>query len=156
MNADPAVMEHFLAPLTSEQSAQQMRNMEAGFERDGFDFWAAELPGEAPLIGFIGLRCVPAALPFAPAVELGWRLARPYWKRGLAQEGARAAIAFAFDTLGLAELVAYTASTNTRSRALMERLGMTRDPHDDFLYERIPAGHRLQAHVLYRLRRPAG
>jgi RimJ/RimL family protein N-acetyltransferase len=151
MNADAEVMKHFPGPLSAEQSAEQMRNMQAGFAQHGYDFWAAELPGESSFIGFIGVRRVPARFPFAPAVELGWRLARPYWKRGLAQEGARASVDFAFDALALSELLAYTAATNRRSRRLMERLGMARDPREDFLHPAIPAGHRLQPHVLYRL-----
>ena len=93
-------------------------------------------------------------MPFAPAVEIGWRLARPFWRRGLAAEGARAAIDFGFGSLGLAEIVAYTYQGNARSRALMERLGMARDPAEDFLHPALDPGEPLAPHVLYRLSAP--
>jgi RimJ/RimL family protein N-acetyltransferase len=90
-------------------------------------------------------------LPFAPAVELGWRLARPFWGRGIASEAASAAVAFAFEQLALTDLVSYTAAINVRSRRVMERLGMRRDPAEDFIHPGLPARHPLAAHVLYRL-----
>jgi RimJ/RimL family protein N-acetyltransferase len=113
--------------------------------------WAVELAGEAQLAGFVGLDPVERELPFAPAVELGWRLAPGLWGRGIATEAARAAVAFASQRLRLAELVSYTATGNERSRRVMERLGMVRDPAEDFLHPSLPADHRLAAHVLFRL-----
>jgi len=153
LNADPEVMEHFPAPLSRAASAEEIDAIEGDFRAHGVGFWAVELPGEAPLIGFVGLRPVPPQLPFAPAVEVGWRLARPYWKRGLAAEGASAAIDYGFGPLDLSDIVAYTAARNERSRRLMERLGMTRRDREDFLYPGLPSGHQLAPHVLYRLRR---
>jgi RimJ/RimL family protein N-acetyltransferase len=151
LNADPEVMKYFPAKLSEQESANLIARAERDFERCGFGPWALELPGEEPLIGFLGLMPVPDALPFAPAVELGWRLARPFWGRGLASEAGRAATRHAFEELGLPELVAYTAAHNERSRRLMRRLGMTRDPAEDFAHPALPAGHRVSHHVLYRL-----
>jgi RimJ/RimL family protein N-acetyltransferase len=153
MNADPQVMEHFPATLSRAEAALMLARLEAGFERDGYGFWAVELREDGALAGFVGLSPVPEDIPFAPAVEVGWRLARPYWGRGIAGEAAEAALGFGFATLGLEEIVAYTATGNERSRRLMERLGMSYDAGGDFDHPRVAAGDRLAAHVLYRLRR---
>jgi RimJ/RimL family protein N-acetyltransferase len=155
MNADPEVMEFYPpppadAPSVVERSASHVERIEAGFVDRGFGLWAVEVPGEAGFIGFIGLQPVDAQLAFAPAVEVGWRLARPFWGRGLATEGAMAAMRFAFEELELPSLVALTAAVNTRSRGVIERLRMRRDPGEDFLYPRIASGDRLCEHVLYR------
>jgi ribosomal-protein-alanine N-acetyltransferase len=155
LNADPAVMEHFVALPSRTQSAVMLERLQDGFREHGYGFWAVEMPGTEPLIGFIGLAPVPAQMPFAPGVEVGWRLAREHWGRGLAAEGAQAALDYGFGPLGLSEIVAYTAARNVRSRRLMERLGMRRDPREDFAHPEIARGHALAAHVLYRLPAPA-
>ena len=110
-----------------------------------------EAVGEAPFVGFVGLQLAVFAAPFTPAVEVGWRLARAYWGRGYATEVARAALADGFGRLGLDEIVSFTVPGNTRSRAVMERLGMTRNPEDDFDHPSFAEGHPLRRHVLYRL-----
>jgi RimJ/RimL family protein N-acetyltransferase len=155
MNADPQVMEHFPSTLDERETAALIDRIEAGFRERGYGLWAVEVIGEAPFAGFIGLQPVPDGFPFAGAIEVGWRLARPFWGRGLAAEGAGAAIDFAFDSLDVPELVAYTAARNARSRRLMERLGMARDPAEDFPHPGIAAGDPLCPHVLYRLPRAA-
>jgi ribosomal-protein-alanine N-acetyltransferase len=86
-------------------------------------------------------------------VEVGWRLTREHWGRGYATEAAAAAMAFGFETAGLEEIVALTVPANIRSRRVMERLGMERDADDDFEHPRLPEGHPLRPHVLYRKRR---
>jgi RimJ/RimL family protein N-acetyltransferase len=123
------------------------------FEQRGYGLWAVERIEGSQLIGFVGLNPVPPELPFAPAVEVGWRLGRDYWGQGYASEAARAALAFGFGTLGLEQIVSFTSRENVRSCRLMERLGMSRDPEEDFEHPRLPAGSRLRAHVLYRLGR---
>jgi len=151
MNADPEVMEHFPAPLSESETVDFIARMELSFEDRGYGLWALEMPGERALIGCVGLLAVASDLPFAPAVELGWRLSRAHWGRGYATEAASAAIAFAFDDLCISRLVAYTSARNSRSRRLMERLGMSHDPRKDFIHPRLPAGHPLAPHVLYQL-----
>ncbi len=151
MNADAAVMEYFPNTLTSSESDALAERIERYIERDGYGLWAVEVPGESAFIGFVGLLETDAQMPFAPAIEVGWRLAKDNWGRGLASEAARAAIAFGFEQLGLGELVALTAASNVRSRRVMERLGMRRDPAEDFAHPQLEAGHPLAAHVLYRL-----
>jgi RimJ/RimL family protein N-acetyltransferase len=84
-------------------------------------------------------------------VEVGWRLARAHWGKGYATEAARAALAFGFEQVGLNEIVSFTVPANTRSIAVMERLGMTRNPADDFDHPSLPEGSPLRRHVLYRL-----
>jgi ribosomal-protein-alanine N-acetyltransferase len=144
-------MEHFPATYSRAESALAVARLEAGFERDGYGFWAVELRATGKLAGFVGLSPVPEDLPFAPGVEAGWRLAREHWGQGIAREAAAATLEFGFETLGLHEIVAYTAPGNTRSRRLMERLGMRHDTGADFEHPRLPAGHPLERHVLYRL-----
>jgi RimJ/RimL family protein N-acetyltransferase len=154
LNADPEVMRHFASTLDRSASKLFVERIEREFEARGFGLWAVEVTGQVPFIGFAGLHLQEFPAHFAPSVEVGWRLARPYWGHGYATEGARAALAFGFDRLGLAEVVSFTVPANTRSRAVMERLGMTWDPADDFDHPSLPEGHPLRRHVLYRIRRP--
>jgi len=147
-------MEHLPSTYTRTEVALLIARLEAGFERDGYGFWAVEVRDETALAGFVGLSPVPEDIPFAPAVEIGWRLARSYWGRGIAHEAAEASLAHGFGPLGLPEIVAYTAAGNERSRRLMERLGMSYDEDGDFDHPRIPAGDPLARHVLYRIARP--
>jgi 3-dehydroquinate dehydratase/shikimate dehydrogenase len=149
--ADPRVMEYFPDPLSRQESDVLAGRIQTRMRQQGWGFWAAEAPGVADFIGFIGLGHVPDVLPFAPAVEIGWRLAFEYWGQGYATEGALASLKYGFETLKLGEIVAFTATQNERSRRVMEKLGMHRDPKDDFDSPKIPEGHPLRSHVLYRL-----
>ena len=151
LNADPEVMEHFPSTLSREETIAAVGRVEKHFEERGYGFWAVEAPGQAPFIGFIGLAVVPFEAFFTPCVEIGWRLARPWWGRGLATEGARAALACGFERLGMEEIVAFTVPGNIRSRRVMETLGMRHA--GDFEHPRIEPGHPLRRHVLYRLSR---
>lgn len=153
MNADPVVMEHFPSMLTRAESDAAVDRIEAHFESNGFGLWAVELPDVAPFIGWIGLSRPRFEAPFMPAVEVGWRLVAEHWGRGYATEGARAAVAFGFDEVGLDEIVSFTVPANLPSRAVMERLGMTHDPDDDFDHPMVEPGTPWHRHVLYRLRR---
>jgi ribosomal-protein-alanine N-acetyltransferase len=156
MNADPRVMEFFVAPLSSGESDALVGRIEAGFDRDGFGLWALEVRETGEFIGFTGLAPPEFEAHFTPAVEVGWRLAAPAWGRGYATEAARAALGFGFERAGLEEIVSMTSAVNERSRAVMERLGMRRDPADDFDHPGVPPGHPLRPHVLYRTVSPRG
>jgi RimJ/RimL family protein N-acetyltransferase len=151
ITADPRVMEFFPAVLTGEQSDALIDRCDAHYRDHGFTFFAAELRATGELIGFIGLARTPFEAHFTPCVEIGWRLAFEHWNRGLATEGARAALRYGFEQLNLAEIVALTVPANIRSRRVMEKLGMARDPADDFDHPNIPSGNPLQHHVLYRI-----
>lgn len=156
LNSDPRVMEYFFSVLNKEESDQRARRMRAKIEERGWGLWAVSAPGIADFIGFIGLDSLEKSnfpAPFVPAVEIGWRLAFDHWGKGYATEGAIACLNYAFETLGLHEIVSFTAVQNTRSRAVMERIGMIRDPKDDFDHPKVPEGHPLRPHVLYRLKK---
>lgn len=154
LNADPAVMAHFPAPLTAAESDALAEAIAAKMAAHGFGLWAVEIPGVAPFAGFVGLSVPTFTAPFTPCVEIGWRLAAAQWGRGYATEAAGAALAHAWGPLALAEVVSFTTAGHTRSRAVMERLGMRHHPADDFDHPGLPAGHPLRPHVLYRLARP--
>ena len=154
INADPAVMEHFPVTLTRAQSDELIDAIEAAFDRDGHGLWALEVRSSGELVGFAGLAVPVFEAHFTPAVEVGWRLARTAWGNGYATEAGRAALEFGFQRAGLGEIVSFTSVGNVRSRAVMERIGMSRDPEDDFDNPQIPPGHPLRPHVLYRVRAP--
>jgi RimJ/RimL family protein N-acetyltransferase len=112
-----------------------------------------ELRRDHSFIGFIGLAIPSFHAHFTPCVEIGWRLSADFWGQGLATEGARQMVSYAFEKVGLDALVSFTVPANTRSRRVMERLGMIRNPADDFDHPMLPEGNPLQQHVLYRLQR---
>jgi RimJ/RimL family protein N-acetyltransferase len=152
LNADPAVMEWFPSVLSRTESDAAAARIRVELAERGFGLWAVEAPGVAPFVGFTGLSVPRFSAHFTPCVEIGWRMAREHWGRGYAPEAARAALAFGSERLGLAEIVTFTATGNARSRRVMEKLGMTYDPADDFDHPSLPPGHRLRRHVLYRIR----
>jgi RimJ/RimL family protein N-acetyltransferase len=153
LSSDSDVMQHLL-PLDGRAESDAMAaRVRRHFAEHGFGFWAVELPGQAAFIGVIGLAVVGFTAHFTPAVEIGWRLGRRYWGQGYAIEAAAAALDDGFGRLRLDEIVAFTVPANEPSWRLMHRLGMTRSEQDDFDHPRIPAGHPLRRHVLYRLDR---
>ncbi len=151
LNADPETMRFFPAPLTREESDALAERARRELEVQGWGLWGVEVPGQAEFIGFVGLSRPGFEAHFTPAVEVGWRLAREHWGNGYATEAARAAVAHGFDELGLDEIVSFTSELNEPSIRVMQRIGMRRDPADDFDHPRLPAGHPLRRHVLYRL-----
>lgn len=153
MNADPVVMEHFPAVLDRAASDAMIDRMRAHWQLEGFGFWAIERGEDDAFLGFAGLSRPSFEAHFTAAVEVGWRFARAAWGHGYATEAAREALRFGFETIGLEEIVSFTVRANARSTAVMQRLGMTHDPADDFDHPRLPVGHPLRRHVLYRLRR---
>lgn len=154
MNADPEVMRFFPRRLDREASDAMAHRISLQIDEEGWGLWAVEVAGVAPFIGFIGLTRVPFAAHFTPAIEVGWRLDKRCWGRGYAPEGARAALDFAFGPLGLDQVVSMTIPANTPSQRVMQKLGMTRDPADDFDHPHLPDWEH-RRHVLYRLRRDA-
>jgi ribosomal-protein-alanine N-acetyltransferase len=153
LNADPVVMEHFTAPLAREQSDAFAARIVERWTLDGVGLWAVEVPGVAPFVGFVGLARQSFPAPFTPCIEVGWRLAHAHWGHGYAPEGARAALRFGFEERALAEIVSLTTVANARSRRVMEKLGLHRDPADDFEHPNVPVGSPVRPHVLYRLTR---
>lgn len=156
MNADPRVVEHLPGPMTREASDALVDRIEGNFESRGFDVFAVEVAATGEFAGFVGLTVPRFEAAFTPCVETGWRLAPAQWGRGYATEAARASLAFGFERLGLEEIVSFTVPANVRSRRVMDRIGMTHDPRDDFDHPVLPEGHRLRRHVLYRIGRGTG
>ncbi|MCX5199637.1 GNAT family N-acetyltransferase [Streptomyces sp. NBC_00249] len=150
MNADPEVRKYLGDLLTREQSDAVVERMRTDFDARGFGWWALELRETGEFIGRAGLDEID--IPFA-GVDVGWRLVRSAWGHGYATEAARACLAFAFGTLGLREVLASTTVGNLRSQAVMHRIGMTRDPADDFEDPSVPEGP-LRPCVLYRTTSP--
>ena len=153
MNADQNVMEFFPARLDPQASDALAGRIEAKIAERGWGLWAAEVRASGEFIGFIGLQPPIAQLPCSPCVEIGWRLAEPYWGKGFSTEGARAALRFGYEKLGLDEIVSFTVPANRRSRAVMERLGMQEDKAGMFEHPSIAPGSPLRLHCLYRLSR---
>jgi ribosomal-protein-alanine N-acetyltransferase len=151
LNADPAVMRHFPQPLDQAESDAFLGRIDAHFATHGFGFWAVERHAEPGIIGLCGLAKIPWEARFTPAVEIGWRFATAHQRQGYAEEAARIALAHGFGPLELPEIVAFTIPRNERSWALMARLGMVADGH--FEHPRLPEGHPMRQHLLYRLSR---
>lgn len=152
MNADPRVMKHFPAVQSAQQSNATVDAWLAHFAAHGWGNWAVERRDSGEFIGFIGLNTPRRQLPFCPCVEVGWRLRASAWGQGFATEGGRACLQQAFDTLGLDEVVSFTALGNAPSIAVMQRIGM-RNAAADFEHPGVPEGHPLRLHVLYRITR---
>ncbi len=150
MNTDPQVMEHFADHLTCEQSDGFIDRVEARFAERGYAVWAVGVVGGPDFIGYVGPWDADFTAPFTPAVEVGWRLTPSAWGHGYATEAAIVAADDAFVRCDLPEILSFTAATNLRSRAVMGRIGLVRDVNGDFLHPRIPDGHPVQPHVLYR------
>ena len=153
MNADPRVMEHFPGTLTTAESDAFVDRMRDRWATDGFGIWAVERIEDGRFLGFTGLAAPSFEAHFTPAVEVGWRFSPEAWGHGYATEAARAAVRFGFEVLELTEIVSFTVPANTKSRAVMARIGMTHDPAGDFDHPRFPPGHPIRRHVLYRLTR---
>lgn len=152
LNGDPETMVYFPAPLDRAASDAFADLIEERFERQGFGLWALEVAGTGQFIGFTGLNPMPADVPGAGGMEIGWRLDRHAWHRGYATEAARAALGVAFDGIGLTEIWSMTAVLNEPSQAVMRRIGLAETGRFDHPW--IPAGHALAPHVLYHRARP--
>lgn len=152
LNADPNVMEFYLAPLERAGSDVMADRCQALIVERGWGFWALEIKKTHEFIGFVGLHIPVPELPFSPCVEVGWRLAQQHWHKGYATEAARGALRVGFEILGLDEIVSFTSVRNLRSRAVMARLGM-QEATETFEHPSVPMGNALRQHCLYRLSR---
>jgi RimJ/RimL family protein N-acetyltransferase len=173
LNDDPTVMEYMPRRLSRDESDAAAARLAAALETRGWGCWAVEVKSTAvksgalkssgfegtaanagtPFIGFVGLSVPSFEAHFTPCVEIGWRLAKEHWGYGYASEAAAASLRFAFDHLKLEQIVAFTVPLNKRSMRVMERIGMSRDPAGDFEHPKLPPGHPLRPHVLYRVNR---
>lgn len=154
LNADPRVMAYFPSTLSRLETDIVTAVIARELAEQPFGLWALEIPGVTEFAGFVGLHVPSFKAAFTPCVEIGWRLATAYWGHGYATEAARAVLAHAWDPLGLTEVVSFTAAGNAPSRAVMTRIGMRHDPDGDFDHPRVPEGHPLRRHLLYRVSPP--
>lgn len=153
LNADPLAMRHFFAaPLAHAKSDAWAARLQAHIDEHGWGFWAVERCDEPGCIGAVGLMHIAWEASFTPAVEIGRRIAPAHQRRGFAEEAARMALAAGFGPIGLAEIVALTVPANEPSWRLIRKLGMK--PAETFEHPRLPEGHPLRPHLLYRLSRP--
>ncbi|MCH9633471.1 MAG: Acetyltransferase [Chlamydiae bacterium] len=153
LNADERVLHFFPSILTEEQSDLLAEIIQKELNEKDYGLWAVELKEGPSFIGFVGLHYQDFKADFTPCIEIGWRLAFEQWGKGYAAEAASEVIKYAFDKLKLQKLVSFTSASNIRSIKLMKRLGMTHNPLDDFEHPKLPEGHALRKHVLYKIRR---
>jgi ribosomal-protein-alanine N-acetyltransferase len=157
LNDDPTVMEFLARRLSRDESDATAARIRTAIEKRSWGFWAVEVkgpgPAAAPFIGFVGLSVPSFEAHFTPCVEIGWRLAKEHWGCGYASEAAAASLRFAFENLKLQQIIAFTVPLNKRSIRVMERIGMSRDLAGDFEHPKLPPGHPLRPHVLYRVSR---
>jgi ribosomal-protein-alanine N-acetyltransferase len=155
LNADPEVVRYLSRALSREESDAMIDRVVARWAERGYGLWAVERRDDDAFLGFTGLSWQDFPAPFTPAIEIGWRLARSAWGHGYATEAARTTLRWAFETLGLEEVLSFTTVANAASRRIMERIGMARDLAGDFDYTGVPEGHPIRPHVLYRITREA-
>jgi len=154
INADALVMECFPSTMTREASLAHLERIKSHWVKNDFGLFAVEVRKTGQMIGFAGLSIPPYETPATPCVEIGWRMTPTAWGKGYATEAATTCLNWGFDELDLTEIVSFTFEGNTRSRRVMERLGMTHDTADDFDHVMLALDSPLLRHVLYRLVRP--
>ncbi|PWY55609.1 GNAT family N-acetyltransferase [Legionella qingyii] len=152
MNQDPKVMEYIANFWTMDMVASFIERMNAQLAEKNYTLWAVEEKSTQEFMGFIGLNSPAWEAHFTPCVEIGWRLAFSFWGKGYATEGAQAVLNYAFNTLKLKEVVAFTVPENLRSQRVMEKLGMIRDRYGDFLHPKIDPVNSLAKHYLFRIK----
>ena len=151
MNADPEVMRYFPATLNPEESVALLQRITEHQRINGYSLFALHLKESDAFVGWCGLMVVPFEAHFTPAVEIGWRLNKIFWGKGLATEAAEAVLRLGFVELGLSEIVSFTAELNQPSIRVMQKIGMQSEPKDAFDHPKLPTNHPLQRHILYRL-----
>ena len=151
MNADPEVMRYFPATLNPEESVALLQRITEHQRINGYSLFSLHLKESDAFVGWCGLMVVPFEAHFTPAVEIGWRLNKIFWGKGLATEAAEAVLRLGFLELGLSEIVSFTAELNQPSIRVMQKIGMQSEPKDAFDHPKLPTNHPLQRHILYRL-----
>ena len=150
LNADPEVMRYFPATLSSEESAALLQRIIEHQRINEYSLFALHLKESDAFVGWCGLMKVHFSAHFTPAVEVGWRLNKIFWGKGLAPEAAKSVLRFGFLELGLSEIVSFTAELNQPSIRVMQKIWMKCNPEDTFDHPKLPVNHPLQRHILYR------
>ena len=152
MNRDPEVMEFFPSMLSREDGLAMAERIQRNLEESDRGLWAVEVKGGERFIGFVGLSIQDLGLDFTPCTEVGWRLKRSAWGQGYATEAAKAALRYGLVQLDLEVIYSFTAATNLRSQAVMERIGLHARPDLAFIHPRVAPGSPLSPHVTYATR----
>lgn len=155
ISADKTVMKYFPEIQTLAETTQMVNRIVEHQLLYGYSLYAVETGDNNHFIGFIGLIQPSFNIPHftpkhLPIVEIGWRLSSSYWGQGLATEGAKAVLNYAFTEIGLKEVISFTAKINTPSIRVMEKIGLQHDCNDDFLHPNLEETDKLRPHVLYR------
>ena len=151
IDQDPKVCEFLPGLGTLEATREGISRIKNHYAEQGFSKYAVELKSTHEMIGFVGLSVPSFEAHFTPCVEIGWRLASPHWNQGYATEAAKAVLDYAFMTLGLDEVVAFTVPANLASRRVMDKIGLHYCPDDHFEHPKLAKNHPLCQHFLYRL-----
>jgi len=152
LNLDTKVMEYFPSTLSMQESREMMDRIQAHYKDHGYGLWAAELKEDGKCIGFIGLNNPRFEAEFTPCVEIGWRILPQYWNKGLATEGAQAALEYGFKNLGLSKIYSWTPIQNKPSERVMQKIGMTYQ--NTFMHPNLPSEDALSEHVIYTITTP--
>ena len=156
MGQDRRVMEFLGPPMSHEDGRVLVTGQLLNQSLFGHCYWPVERRADGAVLGFCGLNVGPEGSPWAGEIEIGWRLAHHAWGQGYAWEAARACLDWGWSNLAVSSIITFTVAANTRSRRLMDRLGMARRPERDFDLPDLPPGDPLRPHIVYRTNRPAG
>ncbi|MFQ0812921.1 GNAT family acetyltransferase [Brucella anthropi] len=153
INSDDEVMRFFPFRRDRAQSDELFDRLRKMITETGLGFYALEEKESGQCLGFAGLARTDLEPHFPDGtVEIGWRLATPFWGKGYVTEAGKALIEYAFGTLGLTEVVSFAVHDSDRSTAVMQRIGMSRDPGSDFDHPGVPGETpHLKRHVVYRI-----
>lgn len=153
ITSDREVRRYYPNVLTKEETISLIERIESNFQKEGFGLWALELKSSGEFIGYTGLHRPTIKAHFMPCIEIGWQISAKHWGQGYAPEAASKTLEDGFDRIGLEEIVSFTSVANSKSIRVMEKLGMHRNPKDDYLHPFLPEGHPLKPHVLFRLKK---
>lgn len=154
INSDDKVMEFFPFRRSRTEADAFFERVRSMIADTGLGLYVLELKASGEAIGYCGLMRTDHLEPFVPVgtVEIGWRLATPFWGKGFVSEAARALLAHGFQTLDLDRIVSFAVHNNIRSTSVMERIGMHRVEGGDFDHPGVPDTYpHLKHHVLYGL-----
>lgn len=151
INQDPKVMEYYPSLQDKAQTQRFIERINQHQNKHGFSLYVVELKSTGEMIGYVGLLRPDFEAHFTPTVEIGWRLASQFWGQGYATEAAKAVLHYAFTQINLTEIVSFTTKDNLKSRRVMQKIGLSHDPKDDFDHPNLDKKNPLCRHVLYRI-----
>lgn len=127
MCADPEVMRHIADGFDPHAPAERGAGLRfvRHWEERGFGLWAVEEKGGGAFTGFAGLAYQEDWVGGEHKTEVGWRLGREFWGRGLATEAAKAGVDYGFEKLGLERIISIIQPGNHASRRVAEKAGLS-------------------------------